>query len=129
MLRPKSESKNVFVEFLVLVGNLYTNIYLLLFKLIIFVVMPLVDPDLFYYEDLYPNIPMELGGVKTNQTILILSPSDFQEDVRVPLFKDSAGATTAPTDTLLVYFYNDSKLIFKLKKEVDKMAVMLPHSK
>lgn len=74
---------------------------------------------LFYFEDLYPNIPMELGGVKPKKSILILAPADFEKSDRIAIFKASTDTAVAKSDTLMVYFYNDSKIIFKIKSEAD----------
>ncbi len=68
---------------------------------------------------LYPNLPQEIGGVKPKNAVIITEPSAFSIHDRLEIFPDSIALQSGQTDTLLIYFYNDSKFIFKTKKEVN----------
>ena len=71
-----------------------------------------------YVENFYPNLPQELGGVKPKKVILITDPFAFSKADQVAIFPDTDLIKSNQTDTLLIYFYNGDKIIFKSSKEV-----------
>lgn len=86
--------------------------------LILTIVILVID----YVESFYPNLPQELGGVKPKKVIFITEAAAFSMIDQPAIFPDSNSIKSGKTDTLLIYFYNDDKLIFKTNKEVAIMG-------
>jgi hypothetical protein len=118
-----SVKKSKFIQVLnyfLSIGNLFITIYLMFFRFsgkpivtIIAILMLLI-----YYFELYPILPQEIGGVRPKNAILIIEPSAFSIQDSFIIFPDSTGLKAGQTDTLSVYFYNDTKFIFKTHKDV-----------
>ena len=77
----------------------------------------------YYIKDFYPNLPQEIGGVKPKHAIFITDASVFSNYDQIEIFPDSASLKSGQTDTVLVYFYNDSKFVFKTTKQVTRRGV------
>ena len=105
------------------IGNLLVTTYLMIFRFFAkpFVILIAILMLYIYYSDLYPIIPQEIGGVKPKNAILITEPSVFTTQDSVIIFSNGIGLKAGQTDTLSVYFYNDSKFIFKIRSEVMKL--------
>lgn len=102
------------------IGNLFMAAYLRFFRFLAtpFIIVIAILMLFIYYEDLYPNMPQEIGGVKPKNAIIITEPSAFSIQDITKIFPDSTRLRVGQTDTLSVYFYNDGKFIFKIYKDI-----------
>ena len=70
-----------------------------------------------YYLVFYPNIPQELGGVKPKKCILIFDKEKIDTKSLSLILNDTLKQKKfLVSDTVLVYFYSDSKCIVKKDK-------------
>ncbi len=70
-----------------------------------------------YYENIYPRIPQELGGVKPKRCIIMSKNPDVSIR-RNPAVNNSRSYTS---DILLVYYYSNDKIIAKLDEDDDRV--------
>lgn len=68
----------------------------------------------YYYLFIYPNIPQELGGVLPKKCVFTSSKKEIYNSSLLPILDSNISKDSfVISDTLLVYFYNDNKLILK----------------
>lgn len=113
-----NQNQSPFKQTLYSVINLlkaYKIFFLSLFRILLYIylIILLLLFSFYYFNDLYPNIPQELGGVRPKKAVFIIDARYFSDRDQTLIFNEDENIGKKMTDTLLIYFQNSDKILFK----------------